>query len=79
MKTRNLTVYEGSGKNYAPIPKIILQGQWIGQLGFSIGDKVKVMYQDGQIIVEKALEAESGQADQRISMVAESDNPYGKE
>lgn len=79
MKTRNLTVYEGSGKNYAPIPKIILQGQWIGQLGFSIGDKVEVRYQDGQIIVEKVLAAERGQADQRISMVAESDNPYGKE
>lgn len=79
MRTRNLTVYQGNGKNYAPVPQIILQGQWIGQLGFSIGDKVRVTYQDEQVIVEKALEAKNGQAGQRISMVAESDNPYGKE
>lgn len=79
MGTRELTVYHGSGKNYAPIPQIILQGRWMEQLGFSIGDNVSVTYQDGKITIEKALNLADGQAYRMFGMVAEQDSPYGKE
>ena len=59
MKTRKLTVYEGSGKNYSSIPKIILQGQWLGNLGFSIGDKVAVSYQQDKVIIEKDTDGQA--------------------
>ena len=42
MKTKSLKVYEGSGKNYMPIPKILLQGKWLDKLGYSIGDQITV-------------------------------------
>lgn len=49
------------------------------QLGFSIGDKVSVTYQDGKITIEKALNLADGQAYRMFGMVAEQDSPYGKE
>ena len=42
MENRKLTVYSGTTAAYNMIPKIILQGNWLGELGFSIGDKVTV-------------------------------------
>ncbi len=53
MKVRKLTVYEGVGKNYVSIPKIILQGQWLQRLGFSVGDKVNITFQQDQLIITK--------------------------
>lgn len=54
MKTKELKVYKGSGNNYMPIPQIILQGQWLSGLGFSIGDKVTVTWEEDRLIVEKS-------------------------
>ena len=31
---------QGSTKDYVPVPKITIQGQWLESLGFSIGDKL---------------------------------------
>lgn len=56
MKVKKLTVYRGSGQNYNPIPKIILQGQWLHKLGFSIGDKVNIDCQQDKIVITKQPE-----------------------
>ena len=53
MESRNLTVYSGTTAAYNVIPKIILQGNWLGELGFSIGDKVTVSYQPDRLIIER--------------------------
>lgn len=53
MEQRKLTVYSGSGKNYTAIPQIILQGQWLGKIGFSIGDKIIVDCQLDKITITK--------------------------
>ena len=45
-KDRNLTVYLGSYQttySFAKVvPKIILQGKWLEELGYSIGKKITV-------------------------------------
>lgn len=53
MEQRKLKVYAGSGKNYAVIPQIILQGQWLGKIDFNIGDKITVDCQPDKIIITK--------------------------
>lgn len=55
MGKRKLTVYAGSGKNYATIPQIILQGQWLEQLGFDVGDKITVDCQPDKITITKEV------------------------
>lgn len=73
MKTKELKVYRGSGNNYTPIPQIILQGQWLNKLGFSIGDKVIVTWEEDRLIVEKS---EDGSVSDKAGMVAESAPKY---
>ena len=68
MKTKELKVYRGNGNNYTPIPQIILQGQWLNKLGFSIGDKVIVTWEEDRLIVEKS---EDGSVSGKAGMVAE--------
>lgn len=53
MDQRKLTVYAGSENNVTYIPQIILQGKWLQELGFCIGDKVTVDYKTGKIIITK--------------------------
>ena len=56
MKTKSLKVYQGAGKNYVSIPKIILQGKWLDGLGFSIGDKITVTCREDKITIMKAAD-----------------------
>lgn len=53
MEQRKLTVYEGRGKQYAPIPQIVLQGKWLEQIGYNIGDKIVVDCQLEKITIRK--------------------------
>ena len=53
MEQRTITIYRGSGKNYTPIPQIIIQGQWLQKLGFSIGDKVTIDYQQDRLVIAR--------------------------
>jgi len=53
-----LKVYEGSQRNYKFVPKIILSGQWLEAIGFSIGNQIEVEYSDEKIIVTKVTKAE---------------------
>ena len=73
MEKRKLSVYRGSTKDYVPVPKITIQGQWLESLGFSIGDKLVVTCKQGTLIIQK-LEAEYGS--EGIGMVAESAAKY---
>ncbi|MCM1216016.1 MAG: type I toxin-antitoxin system SymE family toxin [Lachnospiraceae bacterium] len=66
MEERKVTVYRGSTKDYSPVPRITLQGQWLDSLGFSIGDRLTVGCERGRLIIEKS-ETESIE----IGMVAE--------
>lgn len=52
MQQRKLTVYAGSNKN-AYIPQIILQGNWLEDLGYHIGDKIMVDCQPDKLIITK--------------------------
>lgn len=56
MGKRNLTVYEGSGKKQNSVPKILLQGQWLETLGFTIGDKITVDCRQNELIIKKQAE-----------------------
>ena len=53
MQAKELKVYKGSGRNYTPVPQIIIQGKWLRPLGYFIGDKVSVTVEENRIIVEK--------------------------
>lgn len=61
MENRKLTVYSGTTRGYNLIPKIILQGHWLSDLGFSIGDKVAVSCQQDKIIIERITEDQEQQ------------------
>lgn len=50
-ENRNLKVYELCGYNYKPMPQIRLQGQWLKECGFDIGDSVSVQCKRGKLII----------------------------
>ncbi len=50
-KNRTMKVYEGSGKDYKPIPQIRLQGKWLQDLGFEMGTPINVECQGGKLII----------------------------
>ncbi|MCD7724961.1 MAG: type I toxin-antitoxin system SymE family toxin [Clostridiales bacterium] len=52
-ENRNLTVGYASGRNYKETPVIRLQGQWLKELGFDIGNHVNVECQGGRLIITK--------------------------
>ncbi len=52
--SRNLTVSSGGDSKYNPVPFIRLQGKWLVELGFDIGDKIVVECQDERLVITKA-------------------------
>jgi hypothetical protein len=52
MMERKLTIgyVPGDGKHY---PMIRLQGKWLEELGFVVGDRVVVMACEGRIVIVK--------------------------
>ncbi|WP_425592583.1 SymE family type I addiction module toxin [Enterococcus cecorum] len=46
MKERHLKIYEASGQK-RNIPRINLQGDWLSNLGFQVGDHIVVSYNQG--------------------------------
>lgn len=53
MQAKELKIYKGTGRNYTPVPQIIIQGKWLRPLGFFVGDKVTVTQEGNRLIVEK--------------------------
>lgn len=55
-KIRELKVYEQSGYQYKRMPVIMLKGQWLKDLGFDSGDKIRVVCSNGRLVITKADE-----------------------
>ena len=53
---RNLKIYEMSGYQYKPTPTIMLKGQWLSELGFEAGTRIKVCCAEGQITIRPVAE-----------------------
>ena len=51
MKERHLKIYEAPGQR-RNIPRINLQGDWLSNLGYHVGDRIVVSYDQGKLIVE---------------------------
>lgn len=63
MKTKNLKVLYSTrtrnnsymyGNSYIETPKISMEGKWLEALGFHIGDKLQVDYEEGSIHIHLA-------------------------
>ena len=50
-KIRNIKVISQSGHNYKPTPTVILKGQWLNEMGFEIGDQIKVECENGKLVI----------------------------
>lgn len=69
MKKRKITVYRSRiDLKSIENPLIMLQGKWLHDAGFSVGDKVAVTCQDGKLVGEKAGSIWTGE---KPGMVAE--------
>ncbi len=53
---RNLKIYEMSGYQYKPTPTIMLKGQWLSELGFEAGNRIKVSCEEGRITIRPVAE-----------------------
>ena len=40
-----------TGRRYSEAPKIQMEGKWLEAIGFSVGDRIHVDYDDGKIII----------------------------
>lgn len=58
MTKRKLKVYEAPGEK-CNVPRINLQGSWLSNCGFQVGDHITVTCQDNRIIVEPATDSTS--------------------
>jgi len=56
MNIRQLKVYESA--NGRKDPCIMLQGQWLKDIGFQRGDQVEILYEQGCIAVNRIIVAE---------------------
>lgn len=61
MADRKLTVCTGQGKDYATTPKIVLQGKWLKQTGFCVGDKITVECQPDKLTITKREQQHKGE------------------
>lgn len=67
MQAKGLKIYKGSGRNYTPIPQIIIQGKWLRPLGFFVGDKVMVTQEGNRLIVEKCKDGHGAEEEAAIA------------
>ena len=43
-------------RRYSEVPKIQMEGKWLEAIGFSVGDKLLVDYDDGKIVIRTVKE-----------------------
>ena len=56
-KNRKLTVYGATkGTHFQSTPQIRLQGDWLKETGFSIGDNIQVVCKKNRLVITKAME-----------------------
>ena len=58
MKTKSMKVYEGTGTSDITIPRIVLQGKWLKGLGFSVGDRIIITYEEDKITIMRPADNE---------------------
>ena len=61
MKQKNIKVADtsrSSGGSYTRVPKIQMEGRWLEELGFSIGNTIVVEYDEGSIRIRQMTEEE---------------------
>lgn len=46
-------------RRYSEVPKIQMEGKWLEAIGFSVGDKLLVDYDDGKIVIRTVKETTS--------------------
>lgn len=46
-------------RRYSEIPKIQMEGKWLEAIGFSVGDKLLVDYDDRKIVIRTVKETTS--------------------
>jgi len=56
---------------YTAYPKIQMEGKWLEALGFNVGDRLNVEYEEGRIIITPIAE--------EVMMVAEPAGKYNSE
>ena len=76
-KTKNIKVQytsrcSGYGYNshYTDYPKIQMEGKWLEELGFHIGDRLKVEYEEGSIQITPVPQSELMVAEQETEYAA---------
>ena len=54
MKIKNIkTITYRSNDSYgSPIPCIIIQGKFLTELGFNLGDKIRIKYEKDKILIQ---------------------------
>ncbi len=74
-KTKNIKVQYSSrcsgssyGSRYTYYPKIQMEGKWLEELGFHIGDSLQIEYEEGSIRITPAPKP--------LMMVAEQETKY---
>ena len=79
-KTKNIKVQYSSRANYGSYyrptsytnyPKIQMEGKWLEALGFHVGDRLQVEYEEGSIRITPVPQSEP-------MMVAEDSTGYGR-
>ena len=56
-KSRKLTVYGTTkGSHFQRTPQIRLQGDWLKESGFSIGDNIQVVCKKNRLVITKVME-----------------------
>ena len=61
MKQKNIKVAytsRSTGGYYTQVPKIQMEGRWLEELGFSIGNTIVVEYDEGSIRIRQMTEEE---------------------
>ena len=66
---REIRIYNGRGSNYGK-PLLMLQGNWLQEFGFMVGDRVTITCQNNKLVIENAGEAAA------VHMVAEPGMEY---
>ncbi len=46
-----------TGKKHSEVPKIQMEDKWLEAIGFFVGDKIHVDYDEGKIIIHTEKEA----------------------
>lgn len=59
-KNRKMTVYKTTGTGYQRIPQIKMQGGWLEDAGFSIGDHIQIKCQKNRLVITKSDPAQAG-------------------